>query len=137
MFLYKWTLTLKLKRVHNRPNKTLNFKIKTAGVLVVQIQSVCFNISPKTAAACVVSRRRPDTNRKLQQELHGILQTHRHRNDKPPFYASLVVALYISVKMLYRAVFHLKKNKKTTVTEDWREIQRRRILSSHRQMSCD
>lgn len=100
---------LKLKRVHNQPNKTFNFKIKTAGVLVVQIQSVCFNSSPKTAAACVVSRRRPDTNRKLQQELHGILQTHRHRNDKPPFYASLVVALYISVKMLYRAVFHLKK----------------------------
>lgn len=82
--------------------------MKTAGVLVVQIQSVCFNSSPKTAAACVVE---PDTNRKLQQELHVILQTHRHRNDKPPFHASLVVTLF-SVKMLYRAVFDLTKTKR-------------------------
>lgn len=83
---------------------------------MIQIQSVLLLIiHQKTAAACVVDPTTQTGN--YNRNFTAFLQTHRHRNDKPPFSTSappVVSLFYVSVKKkkkLYRAVLHLKKGK--------------------------
>ena len=95
-----------------------------------QIQSVCFNSSPKQlllASSAVDPTQTGNYNRNFT----AFLQTHRHRNDKPPFNTSLVVTLKVSVKILYRAVSEFEGKKKKLLQKAGRRFERDDVVSHH------
>ena len=113
-----WKRSIKWRR-----RESVLFRFRAFALIVHQIQLLL-------ASSAVV---RPDTNRKLQQELHFTNTRAQKLQACFPF-SPLVVTL--CVKVLYRAAFDLKKKKKN-IKKDRKEIQRRDILSEHRNMSCE
>lgn len=95
--------------------------------VVIQSISLLFH-QKKTAAACVLSRRPTDTNRKLQQELHGIFT-----NTQAQKWQASCLCFYT-----HRSINVCEKMwKKTIFTKDVEQIQMHVVPFNHRKMSCN
>lgn len=94
---------------------------------MIQIQSVLLLIiHQKTAAACVVDPTTQTGN--YNRNFTAFLQTHGHRNDKPPFSTSappVVSLFYVSVKKKKKVVQGSSSFKERENKQDSRRTGRR------------